>query len=46
MGIMDRRTFLLSTFGLSATPEPSRWAPAPFGASAPIAPADPFGPGS
>jgi membrane-bound lytic murein transglycosylase B len=42
MGIMDRRTFLLSTFGLSATPEPSRWAPAPFGASAPIAPADPF----
>ena len=38
---MDRRTFLLSTFGLAATPEPSRWAPASVGGYTP-APADPF----
>ena len=38
---MDRRTFLLSTFGLTAAPNPSPWTPAPFGV-APVAPEDPF----
>jgi len=38
---MDRRTFLLSTFGLAATPEPSPWAPAPMLGYTPT-PADPF----
>ena len=38
---MDRRTFLLSTAGLAATPDPSAWAPGPLGV-APATPADPF----
>jgi lytic murein transglycosylase len=38
---MDRRTFLMSTFGLAATPDPSPWAPVLPGV-APAAPADPF----
>ena len=39
---MDRRTFLLSTFGLAATPEPSTWSPpAPGMAPPPLAPPAP-----
>ena len=38
---MDRRTFLLSTFGLTAAPNPSPWTPTPFGV-APATPEDPF----
>jgi len=38
---MDRRTFLLSTFGLVAAPEPAPWSPVPSG-GAPLPPVDPF----
>src|SRR5687767_5649813 len=39
---MDRRTFLLSTFGLAATPEPSAWSPPAPGQPPPPAPAETF----
>jgi lytic murein transglycosylase len=39
---MDRRTFLLSTFGLAATPDPSPWAPPPLGIAVAPPSEDPF----